>query len=108
MEFSEYQKRAKETATYPERHRLVYPVIGLGGEAGEVLNKLQKLMRDKGMELTEEDRRGLALELGDVLWYVSAVASDLGFDLEEVASLNIAKLKSRMDRGVVGGSGDNR
>ena len=108
MEFNEYQAKAKETAIYPERYSLLYPVVGLAGEAGEVANKVQKLMRDKGMALDDSDRKSIASELGDVLWYVSAIASDIGYDLEGIVQMNLEKLKSRMERGKIGGSGDNR
>jgi NTP pyrophosphatase (non-canonical NTP hydrolase) len=108
MEFNEYQAKAKETAIYPERYALLYPVVGLAGEAGEVANKVQKLMRDKGMVLDDADRKSVASELGDVVWYVSAIASDLGYDLEDIVQMNLEKLKSRMERGKIGGAGDNR
>lgn len=108
MEFNEYQKKAKSTAIYPVRYSLLYPVVGLAGEAGEVSNKVQKLMRDKGMELDDSDRASVAAELGDVIWYVSAIASDLGYDLEGIVQMNLEKLESRMARGKIGGSGDNR
>jgi len=102
MTFDEYQEFARSTAVYPEDCKVVYPTLGLCGEAGEVAEKIKKHMRD-GRTLV-----GVGLELGDVLWYISALADDLGVTLEEVAQANVDKLQSRKDRGKIGGSGDNR
>ena len=108
MNFTEYQNKAKETSRYPETYRVIYPAMGVSGEAGEIANKVQKLMRDKNMILEDEDRRSLALELGDVLWFISALAGDLGYDMETIAKMNIQKLADRNARNVIGGSGDTR
>ena len=102
MTFDEYQEFARLTAIYPEDVKVVYPTLGLCGEAGEVAEKIKKHMRD-GRSLV-----GVGLELGDVLWYISALADDLGITLEEIAQANIDKLASRMERGKLGGSGDER
>jgi len=102
MTFDEYQEFARSTAVYPEDCRVVYPTLGLCGEAGEVAEKIKKHMRD-GRTLV-----GVGLELGDVLWYISALADDLGVTLEEIAQANVDKLQSRKVRGQIGGSGDNR
>ena len=102
MTFDEYQEFAKTTAIYPENAEVVYPTLGLVGEAGEVAEKVKKNIRD-GKSLD-----GVGLELGDVLWYISALADDLGVTLEEIAQANVNKLQSRKDRGKIGGSGDNR
>ena len=102
MTFDEYQEVARSTAMYPEDVKVVYPTLGLCGEAGEVAEKIKKHMRD-GRSLV-----GVGLELGDVLWYISALADDLGITLEEIAQANIDKLASRMNRGKLGGSGDER
>jgi NTP pyrophosphatase (non-canonical NTP hydrolase) len=104
MEFKQYQSLAKTTAIYPENARITYPCLGLAGEVGEVCEKVKKHIRD-GRVLDKED---LTKELGDVLWYLSALAGDLGIDLEDVAKTNYEKLKSRMERNVISGSGDNR
>ena len=114
MTMYEYEEAAMNTAVY--EHPLVYPALGLVGEAGEVAEKVKKLYRDEQlslggdpvMELNIEARIEVAKELGDVLWYVTAVASDLGFDLDEIATMNIDKLHSRKRRGRLRGSGDNR
>ena len=102
MTFDEYQEFARSTAIYPEDCRVVYPTLGLCGEAGEVAEKIKKHMRD-GKTMV-----GVGLELGDVLWYISALADDLGVTLEEIAQANVAKLSSRMERNKIKGDGDNR
>lgn len=103
MDFSSYQKKAKSTAIYPEAYKLVYPALGLAGETGEVAEKVKKSIRDGNLDV-----EGLKKELGDVLWYIAAIANDMGFDLSEIAQMNLDKLESRKNRGVLGGSGDNR
>ena len=102
MTFDEYQEFARLTVMYPEDVKVVYPTLGLCGEVGEVAEKIKKHMRD-GRSLV-----GVGLELGDVLWYISALADDLGVTLEEIAQANIDKLTGRMERGKLGGSGDDR
>jgi NTP pyrophosphatase (non-canonical NTP hydrolase) len=112
MTLDEYQSAARRTAQYPDEVRLLYPVLKLTGEAGEVSEKLGKLMRDEswlpGQELTTAQREALAKELGDVLWYIANVAADLGLTLEEIGAGNIAKLADRQARGKIQGSGDDR
>ncbi|MBI2473756.1 nucleoside triphosphate pyrophosphohydrolase family protein [Candidatus Uhrbacteria bacterium] len=109
MNFEEYQAKAATTALYPNQGRnLYYPALGLGGETGEVLNKIKKIMRDHQGEVTDEFREVLKQELGDVLWYVAALAGELRLDLDDIAQANIEKLFSRKERGVIQGSGDNR
>lgn len=110
MDFNEYQKKAVETAIYPEKHRIIYPAVGLGDEAGEVLGKISKWLRgdDGDGEMTKDRKEAIKGELGDVMWFVSNLANDLGFTLEEVAKFNIEKLQSRKERGVIRGDGDNR
>lgn len=107
MNFEDYQKEAKKTAIYPRKHKIFYPTIGLAGEAGEVANKVKKLMRDKG-RLNATSKAEIALELGDCLWYIAAITSDLGYSLDRIAQLNLIKLKSREIRGRLKGSGDKR
>lgn len=110
---NEYQAYAKNTwkGKLPgtEMGR-VYLALKLAGEAGEAAEKCGKLVRDKNglMDIADEDGRALALELGDVLWYLSVLAGELGYSLNEVAELNLEKLRDRKARGVIGGSGDNR
>jgi NTP pyrophosphatase (non-canonical NTP hydrolase) len=99
MNFEEYQAEAKQTALYPRRlNNLEYPTLGLAGEAGEVANIVKKIQRDYGGEITEEIRAKLKDELGDVLWYISACADELGLTLTEIAEFNVAKLAKRHNR----------
>jgi NTP pyrophosphatase (non-canonical NTP hydrolase) len=106
MNINTYQQQSSKTAIY--RDKLIYPTLGLAGEAGEIANKVKKVLRDNSGELDESVRQNLIDELGDVLWYVAALATDLKTELSEVANRNIEKLNSRKNRGVIGGSGDNR
>lgn len=108
MDFTTYQAEAAKTAIYPESAKVIYPAMGLGGEAGEVLNKTKKIVRDDGGALTEEKRRELRKEIGDCLWYMSALATDLEECLDDIAQENLDKLASRSERGTLQGSGDNR
>jgi NTP pyrophosphatase (non-canonical NTP hydrolase) len=109
MELSEYQSLSRRTATYPRAGKdMTYPALGLCGEAGEVAEKVKKTLRDDDGVLTDERRAALSRELGDVLWYLSQVATEAGLDLEEIAAENLDKLFSRQERGVLRGSGDDR
>jgi NTP pyrophosphatase (non-canonical NTP hydrolase) len=109
MLISEYQELSRRTATYPGAgDNIVYPTLGLAGEAGEVAEKVKKLLRDDDGVMSQERREALAGELGDVLWYVAQVATEAGLDLEEIAQGNLDKLLSRQRRGVLSGSGDSR
>ena len=96
LTFEEYQRQASETSLYPKRlQNLEYPTLGLAGEAGEVANIVKKIQRDFGGKLTEEIRLKLKDELGDVLWYISACADELGLTLEQIAEFNVKKLAER-------------
>jgi len=109
MTLSDFQRRSRATAVYPDAgDNLLYPTLGLCGEAGEVAEKVKKMVRDDGGELTVQRREALAAELGDVLWYVAQLATEAGLDLGEVAEANLAKLRSRQERAVLQGSGDER
>lgn len=104
-----YQERCAVTALYPNvGSNLSYPIIGLGGEAGEVLNELKRVSRDDGGLLTDERRERIVSELGDVMWYVAAAATELGVSLSEVAGRNLSKLGRRMGADCVKGHGDDR
>ena len=102
-----YQILAKTTAAYPEHMAIPYLALGLAGEAGEVADKIKKVIRDKDGDI-EHSVEDIARELGDVLWYVACLASELGYSLEHIADLNLEKLASRKARGAIGGSGDHR
>ncbi|HTD10039.1 MAG TPA: nucleoside triphosphate pyrophosphohydrolase family protein [Solirubrobacteraceae bacterium] len=108
MELSEYQRRSRRTAEYPREAWLAYPALGLAGEAGEVAEHAKKAIRDDGGEVSDERRKAMSKELGDVLWYVAQLASELGLDLDEIAEGNLEKLLSRQRRGMLSGSGDER
>src|ERR1700685_4199096 len=105
MELSEYQRLSRRTAEYPREQWLAYPALGL---AGEVAEHAKKAIRDDAGTVSEERRAAMTKELGDVLWYVAQLASELELDLEEIASQNLEKLRSRQRRGVLSGSGDDR
>ena len=108
LTFDDYQNQAKKTAIYPKSAGVMYPALGLTGEAGEVANKVKKIVRD-GYAISPPDwREQVAHELGDVLWYCAALASDLGLSLGRIAKENANKLSGRQQRGTLGGSGDNR
>jgi NTP pyrophosphatase (non-canonical NTP hydrolase) len=107
--FSDYQMNSRKTAVYPMAgDNLLYPTLGLCGEAGEVAEKVKKMIRDDGGVLSGERRAALSKELGDVLWYVSQLATEADLDLDEIAESNLEKLLSRQERNVLHGSGDNR
>lgn len=112
--FEEYDQLIAKTAQYTGRAAgwLLYPALGLCGEAGEVAEKVKKLLRNSGKEyaaeLTSSERLELLKELGDSQWYISALATALGSSLSEVAQINADKLLSRLERGVVKSEGDNR
>lgn len=109
MTFKEYQKQSRKTAMYPNAGKnFIYPTLGLAGESGEVAEKIKKVLRDKGGIIDEEMRREIKKELGDVLWYLTQIGSELGMTLEDIANENIKKLSSRLERGKLNGNGDNR
>ncbi len=109
MNFSDYQTQSRKTALYPSiGHGVIYPTLGLTNEAGEVAGKVKKIFRDKGGVIGAAEREALKGELGDVLWYLAQVCTELDLSLDEVAEHNIEKLSSRLERGKIGGDGDNR
>lgn len=111
MNLDEYQAHAIQTAIYPGRWEvggLLYATLGLTGEAGEVADKVKKIVRDDEGVLHDDKAAAIAKELGDVLWYAAMVADELGFKLSEVAEANVDKLSSRAERGVLSGAGDER
>jgi NTP pyrophosphatase (non-canonical NTP hydrolase) len=109
MDLTEYQSRSRTTAVYPQAGaNLLYPTLGLCGEAGEVAEKVKKMIRDDNGLLTEERRAALAKELGDVLWYLAQIATEADLELDAIAAANIEKLGSRRRRNVLQGSGDDR
>ena len=103
MGLNEYQKAAANTAIYKAEHSVLYPALGLAGEAGEVANKVKKMLRDGDF-----DRQAIAAEIGDVLWYIAALSRDLNIDMHDLAMSNLEKLYGRKARGTLKGSGDKR
>ena len=103
-----YQRLAKTTAIYPATHKILYPALGLAGEAGEVANKVKKLIRDGEDTMPHDWKEQLASEIGDVLWYCAALASDLDMSLGVIATQNKDKLEARLKKGTLQGSGDKR
>lgn len=108
MELNIYQEKAIVTAQYGAGPKIIYPALGLSNEAGEVLGKIKKVLRDKNGEFTTEECEKIGAEIGDTLWYIAALANDLGLKLEDIAQNNLTKLADRHSRGKIQGDGDNR
>ncbi len=110
MQFNEYQKKALTTVISDgnEFNDLLHWVLGINGEAGEVAEKVKKIIRDKGGKVSAADKKELGKEIGDVLWYLAVFAHHLGIKFDDVADANLNKLADRHKRGVLGGAGDNR
>ena len=113
LTFNEYQELVGQFAQYPNRGtNTIYPALGLVGEAGEAADKVKKWWRNQGaknsQDYTIDQCRELAKEIGDIMWYISAMAFELGYTLEDIAQMNIDKLTDRNNRGVVKSEGDNR
>jgi len=113
LTMNDYQQKTEATAIYPSEYGILYCSMKLSGEAGEVTEKVAKLIRDGNWQphdnvLTEAEQEMVCKELGDVLWYVARLAKESGLSLEQVAQVNLNKLWDRQERGVLGGSGDER
>jgi NTP pyrophosphatase (non-canonical NTP hydrolase) len=107
--FETYQRESRKTwGVISMDHPVVYPTLGLVNEAGEVAGKIKKIFRDRDGLISEEDRQALKQELGDVLWYLTQICTELDLSLEEVAEANLTKLFSRLERGKIRGDGDYR
>lgn len=107
--FQTYQMESRKTwSLIHTDHAIVYPTLGLANEAGEVAGKVKKIFRDRDGVISDADREALKGELGDVLWYLTQICTELDLTLEEVAEANLTKLFSRLERGVIGGDGDKR
>lgn len=107
--FHAYQQASRKTwGEISMDSPIVYPTLGLVNESGEVAGKIKKIFRDKGGKISPEDREALKYELGDVLWYLTQICTELDLTLQEVATANIEKLYSRLERGQIRGEGDNR
>lgn len=111
MKLNDYQSKAVTTAVYPKDKALPYLALGLSGEAAEVANKVKKILRgdyDNDPEKAEEALNAITMELGDTLWYIAVLASELGTNLELVATSNLDKLAARVEANTIKGSGDDR
>ncbi|KKR99065.1 MAG: hypothetical protein UU49_C0011G0001 [Candidatus Magasanikbacteria bacterium GW2011_GWC2_41_17] len=109
MNFNDYQKLSQRTALYKDKGRnFIYPTLGLAGETGEVAEKVKKILRDKNGVVDEQTKESLKKELGDVLWYLSQLATEFDLSLDDIADTNLKKLLSRLERGKIGGDGDDR
>lgn len=108
MTLNEYQEKALSTAIYSDNYKIIYPTLGLTGEAGEVSDKVKKVLRDKDGNFDEETNKQIALELGDVMWYCATLANDLSYTLDDICQMNYDKLQSRKNRDMIHGNGDNR
>ena len=112
--FENYQRQAVETRIYSHSDSVIYPALGMAGEAGEVCDKIKKRMRitnPKGPYPRYDDpefTKGVSAEIGDVLWYLANLAEDLGLNLSDIATQNLEKLRGRQERGTINGSGDDR
>ena len=103
MSLGQYQSAAAKTAMYKHNHKILYPALGLAGEAGEVANKVKKMLRDDNL-----DKNAIASEIGDVSWYAAMLSKDLNIQLHDVAMKNLEKLYDRKERGTIQGDGDER
>ena len=103
-----YQKVAKTTAIYPREQAIIYPTLGLTGEAGEVANKVKKIIRDGSDKTSEDMVQAISSEIGDCLWYIAILADDVGVKLSDIANANLEKLANRKEKGTIHGSGDTR
>ncbi len=107
--FDEYQRASRRTWNHVHTdHPIVYPTLGLVNEAGELAGKVKKVFRDKQGVISEADREAIKYELGDVLWYLAQIATELNLSLDDAAQANIEKLTSRLERNQIQGEGDYR
>ena len=103
-----YQKVALTTAIYPREQAIIYPTLGLTGEAGEVANKVKKIIRDGSDSKDEKLVSEIKAEIGDCLWYIAVLADDIGCKLSDIDNTNLIKLENRKKKGTIHGSGDKR
>lgn len=108
MKLNDYQTQAATTAMYSDEFKVIYPTLGLVGEAGEVAEKIKKMLRDEAGVLSPKRKQEIVKELGDVLWYLAILARDLDVELATVAAINLEKLSARKEKGKITGDGDNR
>lgn len=108
MDFKAYQNFADTTRIYPEDMKIIYPCLGISGEVGEVCEKIKKIYRDKNGQFSEHDKDEICREIGDVLWYLSALCTDLNRDFNDIAFKNTQKIYERKNQNKLNGNGDYR
>jgi len=110
MTFDDYMEWTDKTANYPNVNEgnYIYPALGLGGESGEVLEKIKKLQRDKGGVIDKKFIMDISGEIGDVLYYLARLCKEFNISFDDIVQYNIKKLESRLERGKIQGDGDNR
>lgn len=108
MELNKYQQLVETTRIYPEDMKIVYPCLGLSGEVGEVCDRIKKIYRDKEGVFSYYDKQEIAKEMGDVLWYLASLATDLDLNMNDIAFTNTQKILNRKQNGKISGNGDNR
>ena len=108
MDMDDFQKLAAETAIYSKKHAVIYPALGLAAEAGEVANKVKKIIRDGSNKDNDNLVSEIKAEIGDCLWYIAVLADDFNIKLSDIASANIEKLANRKKKGTIHGAGDDR
>lgn len=109
MDLKKYQKESRKTAVYQGKDKsYIYPMMGLAGETGEVIEKIKHVFRDKNNKFDAESKKEIAKEMGDVLWYLAQLSTELGLSLDKIATENLTKLQSRKKRKKILGRGDNR
>ena len=106
LTFNDYHKSDRATAIYKDG--IFYPALGLCGESGEVADKIKKIYRDNNGIISEDNKEQLVKEMGDVLWYLANMATDLNMTLEDVARKNLEKIQIRQQKNLIHGEGDNR
>jgi len=108
MTMDEYQQKALTTAK-DDGVELMHRALGVASEAGEIAGKLNKWLRDYKGDITKLDKKALAAEIGDLLWFTATLSENIGFSLDEIAKMNLKKLADRKKRGVLThAEGDNR
>ena len=109
MTLDDYQKRSRKTAVYPDLGKnIIYPTLGFVGEAGELADKVKKIFRDDSGKIKPEVKEAIIIEIGDVLWYMAQLCTELNIKMSRVADENLVKLRSRLKRNTLHGSGDER
>lgn len=107
MTVEKYQDFMSTSKVY-DKLPVIYPILGMNGEAGEAAEKAKKILRDHDGIVSQEMKKAIMKELADVLWYIWATADDMGYTLENVMEVGVKKVKERQETNTVHGNGDNR